>query len=587
MKDINSSVDMSSVIKLNSSSILQINSIIENFDTNKFSINILSNNGFKIDISYCVISEDDSYELWSYPKSIFEFENELQIISKNFIHLPNIKIKFKLTNISEKNQYFKNQSNLFNTIPQTNITQAEIVIDKIEYDGCSLIDDITIISVEETINLYPTFNLYNNQQVTINRWLQECVAVNNRVGHHCIYFKTEVNDTINTLNSIESRDVNSIKRIVVSVPDNELPTDRVTFSEWDIPMMEDFIIHIPDLLFKNIFGNEIPSNEDFIYFPILNKLYSINTVQPGGRYMGQTGWWECYLIKFEDDELVSKNEIRKNPTPLQSNPNSILAIQNVINTVPNIDDKDISELYSIFENVSNNDIVDTEYLGENTVEEKKLVTDNFSNRLIDSTHYVDLKETDYQREKYHQRLKIITINPDSLSFPLNVYDASNVEQRIIALTYNLNEATKINKFERVISNTKPIKLRFDFVMLKRFNSDIFDIVSGNVNVFNLSMRGKSFILTFQEKEYKLDYKFIENVLYQIELTNTTLSIFDSSNLVYKLEFNELTNYEFNTTELIWYGGNYYFGNTRLFLNDNQIINDKNLPVLIMNQFGKI
>jgi hypothetical protein len=35
--------------------------------------------------------------------------------------------------------------------------------------------------------------LYDNQKVTIDRWLSECVAVNNRIGHQCIYFKTEPN----------------------------------------------------------------------------------------------------------------------------------------------------------------------------------------------------------------------------------------------------------------------------------------------------------------------------------------------------------------------------------------------------------
>ena len=317
--------------------------------------------------------------------------------------------------------------------------------------------------------------MYDNQKVTIDRWLSECVAVNNRIGHQCIYFKTEPNHEkiIETLSSITTRDVVSIKKIIISSPDNELPTDRNTFTEWDMPMIDDFIIHIPDLLFKLIFGNEIPSQKDFIYLPILNKLYTINSVQPGQKFMGVTGWWECYLIKYEEDENVSKDLL---------NTDLMKGITSVINTIPNLDEESISDLYNKFENIIDDGLITADKEVTTTIEEKKEVTNNLNNHLVDSTSYVSLKETENQRNFYNKRLKIVTINPDSLSFPLNMYDVSTVEERKIGLNYDLIDATKINKFSTIINPNSKILLSFNFVLIKRFSSNIIDILYSD-NIF--------------------------------------------------------------------------------------------------------
>lgn len=579
MKNIQDFLDKdSSKLTLGESSILDINKKFVDFDSNLLELDIFKNYGFSIGIIYSIDNKN-----WSLPKDITDFEQEIEYYKdlarinqvEFYVH---IKIIFKL--IDESNniftQYNQNNSDYF----------PEIILNDLKYDGETLLNQelITIEQYVEIVKKFPSWNLYDNQKVTIDRWLSECVAVNNRIGHQCIYFKTEPNHEkiIETLSSITTRDVVSIKKIIISSPDNELPTDRNTFTEWDMPMIDDFIIHIPDLLFKLIFGNEIPSQKDFIYLPILNKLYTINSVQPGQKFMGVTGWWECYLIKYEEDENVSKDLL---------NTDLMKGITSVINTIPNLDEESISDLYNKFENIIDDGLITADKEVTTTIEEKKEVTNNLNNHLVDSTSYVSLKETENQRNFYNKRLKIVTINPDSLSFPLNMYDVSTVEERKIGLNYDLIDATKINKFSTIINPNSKILLSFNFVLIKRFSSNIIDILYSDNIFLSLKIKGKNLILIKDTQEYIINYRFEESNFYQINITENTINICILENkqkrIVHIYEYQLINNTDNNLkiTNINLYGGNYYLGQLLFKINGNKILEDKTLPVLNMNSFG--
>ena len=579
MKNIQDFLDKdSSKLTLGESSILNINKKFVDFDSNLLELDIFKNYGFSIGIIYSIDNKN-----WSLPKDITDFEQEIEYYKdlarinqvEFYVH---IKIIFKLVDDSNNifTQYNQNNSDYF----------PEIILNDLKYDGETLLNQelITIEQYVEIVKKFPSWNLYDNQKVTIDRWLSECVAVNNRIGHQCIYFKTEPNHEkiIETLSSITTRDVVSIKKIIISSPDNELPTDRNTFTEWDMPMIDDFIIHIPDLLFKLIFGNEIPSQKDFIYLPILNKLYTINSVQPGQKFMGVTGWWECYLIKYEEDENVSKDLL---------NTDLMKGITSVINTIPNLDEESISDLYNKFENIIDDGLITADKEVTTTIEEKKEVTNNLNNHLVDSTSYVSLKETENQRNFYNKRLKIVTINPDSLSFPLNMYDVSTVEERKIGLNYDLIDATKINKFSTIINPNSKILLSFNFVLIKRFSSNIIDILYSDNIFLSLKIKGKNLILIKDTQEYIINYRFEESNFYQINITENTINICILENKqkrivhIYEYQLINITDNNLKITNINLYGGNYYLGQLLFKINGNKILEDKTLPVLNMNSFG--
>lgn len=567
-----------SKLSLDVSSILIFKNKFIEFDSDLLVIDIFNNFGFDLNMMYSVDGQN-----WSIPKSINEFEDEI-VYYKNLAQTNAVEFYCYLKLIvrlidDTNNMYSQFNSNIKDYFP-------EIIFNDIAYDNTTLLSNGSVVVEQyiEIIKKFPTWNLYDNQQVTIDRWLSECVAVTNRTGHQCIYFKTEpVQEEINnTLASITKRDVAGIKKLIISSPDNELPSDRNTFSEWDMPMIDDFVIHIPDLLFKLVFGQEIPSSKDFLYLPILNKLYTVNSVQPGQKFMGVTGWWECYLIKYEDDENVNKDNLLDD--------NMMSGISAVLNTIPNLDEETISDLYSKFEDVLDDGLVDVESVLEATIEEKKEATNNFSNKLVDSTSFISLKETENQRKFFNKRLKVITINPDSLSFPINMYDVSAIDLRKIGLTYDLLDATKINKFSTQVNVDSDILITFNFVLLKRFTAEIIDVLYNDSILFTVKVKGKNLIILKDSTEYIINYKFEENYFYQINITNNSVSIFILENkkkqMVHIFEytlFNDTNNVKLSSINL--YGGMYYLGQFLVKINNNKILEDKTLPVLNMNSFG--
>lgn len=266
-------------------------------------------------------------------------------------------------------------------------------------------------------------------------------------------------------------------------------------------------------------------------------------------------------------------------------------ITSVINTIPNLDEESISDLYNKFENIIDDGLITADREVRSTIEEKKEVTNNLNNHLVDSTSYVSLKETENQRNFYNKRLKIVTINPDSLSFPLNMYDVSTVEERKIGLNYDLIDATKINKFSTIINPNSKILLSFNFVLIKRFSSNIIDILYSDNIFLSLKIKGKNLILIKDTQEYIINYRFEESNFYQINITENTINICILENkqkrIVHIYEYQLINNTDNNLkiTNINLYGGNYYLGQLLFKINGNKILEDKTLPVLNMNSFG--
>lgn len=553
------------------------------FDVDKLELDILENKGFKIDIMYS-INFNNPHREWSLSKSVDEFINEIKQ-QKEYHRINGLKfkvrLKFKVLKLDETISFKSYDIN--NPFFSTSEVQYRLDINDLKYNNESIIDSVKTEEYIDVINKFPLFNINNNQQISVNRWQEECVAITNRLGMQAIYFKTSFDSTSQTLNSVKSRDVVSCKKIMFIAPDSELPSDRTTFSEWEIPMNDEFIIHIPDLLFKIIFGNTVPETKDYLYIPITNKIYSINSVQVGIKFMNQIGWWECYLVKYEDDKSINKSK-------------ALSSINEVINTIPNIDSKDISEIYEHFESTLTDGLQDSDTILTNTIEEKKEATDNFSNTVIDSVNFISLKETENQREFYNKRLEIVTLNQANNTFPTNFYNFQTIPINVLGLNYDLIDATKINKHSRIISNDTQFDVVFNFILVKRFNGTVLDLIYNKSNIFfSIQMVGKSLKIKYNDTdEYIVNYKFTENNFYQITIDSTDIMIYELVNnrkeLVHQLTYDyrwKLNQPNIELEKINLFGGNYLLGEFKLLIDNKIIIADKTKPILKMNNFGTI
>jgi len=475
----------------------------------------------------------------------------------------------------------------------------EINLNSIKYDT-KIYDlksetDIKYITLYKIINQYPKWNLYDNQQININRWLQQINAISEMYGHTCIYFKTEPIESKSeqTFKNHVFRNVTNIKKLHVLSPGNELPQDRVIYSDWDMPLQDDFVIHIVKNKFEQAFGEfKIPIEKDYLYLPIINKLFRVASSQPKSGLMGKIGWWEVFLAKFEEDECVTIND------DLKSAMEGFSDFDLAINSIDTLDDTIKSEIFNELNDFESNTVITVEKIDEKTIDEKKEVTQNFTNKLTDSNHYISLKETEKIRNLYDNRLKIISVNPDSSNFPITMYDNTTVDKRTVAMQYELKDYTTKNKLSIKVS--KNLELSFNYVYLNNFVGEIFDLLnlSGNLSIFTLKHnRNKLEIIDNRvNKTISIDYQLIQKELYNIVL-NYDLNLKQFSIKIFLLNNNEkIIDYqniyisnEANVTEfeicyIHLFGGNFYSNEITFNINEKNIMKDFVNPLLIMKAF---
>lgn len=548
------------------------------FDKTLINIKYSESVYFDIKLSY-------SYDnvIWSNPLSIEEFENPDNNTLKVYVAIYLVKKQLETQEASEL-KIDKNTVDL----------QQQIIIDSITYDDL-LLEDFKIKSLYSIISRYPKWNFYDNQEQTIKRWLSNCESVTESYGHVVIYFKTSPLETLHTFSTHVIKNVIDIKKLKIMIPNNELPQDRQTFTDWDMMLQDDFSIHIVKSIFEQAFGeNTFPQENDYLYLPIINKLFKVSSMQPKNGFMGRIGWWETYLSKYEDNEcVVLSDAIKESLKPTFNDDididDDMLAGIEMLEELPK--PENLKNILEGVEDMKTSTILSSEIIYKKTIEEKKTVTQNFTNKLEDSTHYVSLKETEKMRDFIDNRLKIVSINPDENSFPITMYDCSVIEKRKIGLSYNLSDFNTKNKYPL---NFETLLLEFDYIMTNRFNGEIIDLVNDDLPLFTVESNQKKLNFICNQNKFLVDYNFLVNEFYRIEISiknsikQIGISIFKLVDKQKILDYQNLYIYkdcEITTISNIWlYGGNYFIGNILLKLNDNKILDDKCNPVLIMNKF---
>jgi hypothetical protein len=485
------------------------------------------------------------------------------------------------------------------TIYQTQNVNSDkylIQLDSLTYDSVSYdFTDEEVIKFQteyQLINEFPKWNFYDNRTLSINAWLAQCNAIAEMYGHTSIYFKTEIveSEIVHTFSNNKIRNVINIKKLHILTPNNEFPQDRVIYSDWDQAMQDDFIIHIVKNKFEQAFGeNTLPSEKDYLYLPLLNKLFKVTACQPKNSYMGRIGWWEVFLAKYEDDESVLMDDSLK--TSMEASTDFDEAISNMDLLDDSLKSAILDEIALFKEDTE----ITSDTIALETVEEKKLVTQNYTNKLVDSTVYVSLKETEKLREYYDKRLSIVSINPDNNSYPVTMYDNSTVSLHTVAMQYTLSDFNTKNKFS-ITANTD-FQLSYDFVLLSKFAGEFINILGDNTDfLLKFSRLNKLEILNNSTAESNIvDYTFSVNELYNIiigytvSLKQFAIKIFMLDNTEKTLVYQNIYIITTDITEYIiknlqTYGGNFYIGKIEFLINSNKILSDNVNPLLVFKSY---
>ena len=544
------------IYQISNNTVIYIQKPFETFDINKLRLDFDSD---LLNHFYYTLSYSFDYQNWSDEYRKEDFPDLHRLFNLSILDVF-ISINFHLIDRYDNDLKITKQLTVEKNNPLNHITSFGTFIN-LKYNNQNIsVDDIDVSVYDSSLQIskYPKWNLYDNNVVSVKNWLNQCRAISEMYGLTVIWFHTSPKATNHTLVNHFLKDVVSIKRININLPNNEIPQDRSVYTEWDIQLEGEFVTNVVDSLFKQAFGEtEIPLQKDFMFFPLMNKMYRVSSVQPKNGFMGKVGWWEVFFTKFEDDSSIDYN---------------------------------FEELTNIpfLEDITENSFYDEDY-EINVNEEQQTVTESYTNKAIDSTHYVDVKESEYFREFYDERIDIVSVNPDSNAFPVSMYNFSKVENRTIALTYQIgkgvNKRTYFDKSFKFVSNFSILKkfagelIDFDNWLTLKINRRNHLIVVDNIN------QDEKEIDTLEIKEQEFYQLVIETKLLENNRLQYVIKLFQLKNsqkiqplnLIYIVDYARINRY--NVKNMKFYGGKYIMNDIYLYLDDEKLIQDNVNPII--------
>lgn len=170
--------------------------------------------------------------------------------------------------------------------------------DPFAYNGCANIE----VSCDD--NTFQPYSL--NKSIGIYK---ELVNITTSIfGHEVQYFRTEPNKRTEDVILMEYSLHNVVdkKTLKILVPDNEFP-DEITYDIFGMEFSE-FEVHITANEFETIFGqNTKPRNLDYMYIPLINKMYEISSIGLADEFMHSHSYYRVKLVKYQDRSSVIKN----------------------------------------------------------------------------------------------------------------------------------------------------------------------------------------------------------------------------------------------------------------------------------------
>ncbi len=129
-------------------------------------------------------------------------------------------------------------------------------------------------------------------------------VISNIFGFCVQYYKTEADQRSRDVILKEYTLLNVIdsKEVKVVVPDNELPTREIQFNPMALDYgVDTFEIHIVKSEFENIFGTGTrPESGDYLYFPIMKKMYEVNSIANPDDFMYSGSYWRVGIVTYQE-----------------------------------------------------------------------------------------------------------------------------------------------------------------------------------------------------------------------------------------------------------------------------------------------
>lgn len=145
------------------------------------------------------------------------------------------------------------------------------------------------------------FNPYGVQK-PINVYKQISDLSTEMFGHKVKYFRVEADQRSRDVILMEYSlyNVKESGEFKIMVPGNEMPSNNFNFDIYGMGF-EDFEIHVTRTQFELAFGaHKNPKSRDYLYFPLMNRMYEVNTVTFADEFNMEHTYWRLMLKKYEE-----------------------------------------------------------------------------------------------------------------------------------------------------------------------------------------------------------------------------------------------------------------------------------------------
>lgn len=142
-----------------------------------------------------------------------------------------------------------------------------------------------------------------------NVYKQLNMMANDIFGHQTRYYRTEPDQRTKDVILMEYSLYNVVEEglLKIMVPGNKMPTREFNYNIFGMEF-DDFEVHIVDEHFKKVFGPKTsPHAKDYLFFPLINRVYEIVSVSLADEFNMNTTYWRVMLRKYENHSATIKN----------------------------------------------------------------------------------------------------------------------------------------------------------------------------------------------------------------------------------------------------------------------------------------
>ena len=146
----------------------------------------------------------------------------------------------------------------------------------------------------------PSFRPYQVDSA-IGMFKELSFYTNKMFGHEVVYFRTLPESDSGDFIFKEWTLFKNVDRkcIKVMVPKNSFPNNDPKFTEFGLDFELPFEIHLDHRYFQSVFGKgSHPRHRDFLYFPLLNRMYEITGSYLHRGFMMDPTFWKVSLQKY-------------------------------------------------------------------------------------------------------------------------------------------------------------------------------------------------------------------------------------------------------------------------------------------------